>query len=866
MSIREPVLARRPLTPVSRLVRSAPLLALVACSSCSSKPAPGEGASQKSDTATRSSSALQAGDDTYSVFRSRSVAAGPAARTKSSLIFDPNAGRSILFGGIQASAPVDETWSYDGNWSKCPGSSCTTHPSARGEAGFAFALDLNGGVGILFGGVSLGTPLCDTWEWNGTTGAWTARSSPASCPEGPGITSGRFGQAMAGFGNRVASFGGFVASPGGYPPTADALVWDGSAWSELCDTACAARSSGMPSARGDATLTRVVTPSHDSLYLYGGRGPSSSLADLWEFDLVGKRWIERCSASCGAQGPRAGHGAAFDPIRKKIFVHGGCSVNACPDPALPPMEYDPELDAWTPIPKAIPSTEPNDKRYFGIAYDSKRRRMVEYGGQDGGQYLDQTAEYYQRGSTCSSDAECHTGVCARNPATAATGICAEPCANGAADDGSGPCVDGFRCNEACADKCRTCSDVPGVCTFVRNRPDTDTCTGDGSCNADGDCKLALGKNCLDNEACASKNCATYGAHVCSQTGCGVQPCVRANPDGSCVTIARGASYECANALTCGDDGKCLTACAADADCAPDYYCDAQDGKCKTGKRYGDSCTSSAECSRGAPCVDGVCCTTDCSGACEKCGAGGKCETLPMGSQPAAPRQACTGLGDCAGYCPGNGPSCVYPGATQRCERLDCPTGPGECKTSCDRDWITEWTCDGLGQCVESLPRDCGEYACHDGTCEQRCDDHSQCRAGAACDRRSGGCVPVRRGCASKFQIELQDGTIVDCKGYLCFGDNQCSQMCNANSECADGFDCKERRCEPRRGDTDAGATTDAGRGDGGAGPPAVKGAPPSDDGCALASHRQGSRAPLIVLLALAGLVYRRKARQTASPP
>src|SRR4029453_18525909 len=106
----------------------------------------------------------------------------------------------------------------------------------------------------------------------------------------------------------------------------------------------------------------------------------------------------------------------------------------------------------------------------------------------------------------------------------------------------------------------------------------------------------------DNAACASNNCATYGAHVCSQPGCGVQQCVRANQDGSCVTVARGAAYECDGHLTCGDDGKCLTACASDADCAPDFYCDAQNGQCKVGKRYGDACTSAAECSRGAPCV------------------------------------------------------------------------------------------------------------------------------------------------------------------------------------------------------------------------------------------------------------------------
>lgn len=471
MSVRDAVNEGRRGTPASRAVCFTLWLSLAACSSKESTTPP---VSKKSDTVSA------AGDTTYSVFQSRVFAGGPSARWQSSMVFDQANGKAVLFGGRTQLAAVAETWTYDGTWTKCSGSSCTSGPGARGEAGFAYSPGTS--TAILFGGFAE-TTLCDTWEWNGANSTWTARSTP-TCTLGSGITAGRLSPAMAGFGDSIALFGGFVESGSNYPPSDESFVWKQGAWAALCDASCVQRSSnGLPPARGEATLTHVTIGSNDGLFLFGGRGTAGFLDDLWEYEIAAARWVRRHAAP----GTRARHGAAFDPVRGKLFVHGGCTTDNCNDP-LDAEEYDPVADSWSTIaPPGI--TGPADKKNdFGIAFDSKRRRIVEFGGFTYPNFRGETVEYHTRGSTCASDAECHTGVCSKKVSTDATGICAEPCPNGASDDWNGPCVDDFRCNEVCDQKCRTCSDVPGVCSPVQGKPDGDTCKGNFTCGAEGDCQ------------------------------------------------------------------------------------------------------------------------------------------------------------------------------------------------------------------------------------------------------------------------------------------------------------------------------------------------------------------------------------------
>ena len=805
-------------TRASRALRLGIWLGLIAACGCSAKEAPSPPLSARADTL---STAPAQASTIYSVFQDRTSADGPSARFQHAFTFDAGANRSILFGGNATGTEVADTWSYGGDgWARCAGNGCNG-PGARSSAGFAYAPGL--GVAILFGGFSLTNVYCDTWGYNAGTSTWTSLSAPATCAQGSGPTAGRFGHAMAGYGDGVALFGGLVYDGNTYLPTNELLVWNGSAWSSLCDSGCAQR----PPARAGATLTHVKTASHDGLFLFGGRVNTNSpyLNDLWEFDLAHAQWFERHSAS----DVRADHGATFDSLRGKLFVHGGCKTEPC-DSTLGAVEYDPELDQWSEVPRSITNGYPDKKQRFGIAFDAKRRRIVEFGGVDkDNQHLNRTLELHMRGAPCSADSECHTGQCVN-------GTCATRCTAGDPDDGSGPCVDGFRCDRACDAPCETCATTAGLCTTVTGLPD-DKCTGTQSCNDTGLCRKALGQGCLTSMDCASGNCPQYGSLVCSVAGCGLTPCMKANESGHCVPAPRGEAAGCPLHLVCGDGGKCLERCAADTDCVTGHFCDAASGECQAKRPPGEACERPTQCDNGF-CTDGVCCIEACNEPCRQCGAGGVCELRPAGEQPLAPRKACNGAGECAGYCPGDGFDCVYPQPSTACE-------PGG--ATCAGDWRDGRVCDGQGQCIEAVPHDCGDYTCSDGKCFTECDDNTQCRGGALCNKSGerGVCQPDSAGCTTDgYHIELNSGKVVDCEGYRCVGNGQCEEICDAkdNADCAPGYACQKERCVPSKPTA----------------PPATS---PSaaDDGCSVSSSRQSSPGPLL-LLGIGWLLLRRRAR------
>jgi len=94
--------------------------------------------------------------------------ASPRARDAAVMAFDPATGNTLLFGGIDGSTILGDTWIWDGsNWTQ---RSPATSPPARYHA--ALAYDAAHGLLVLFGGAdSSRNALADTWTWDGTT--WT---------------------------------------------------------------------------------------------------------------------------------------------------------------------------------------------------------------------------------------------------------------------------------------------------------------------------------------------------------------------------------------------------------------------------------------------------------------------------------------------------------------------------------------------------------------------------------------------------------------------------------------------------------------------------------------------------------------------
>src|SRR5439155_7201739 len=159
-------------------------------------------------------------------------------------------------------------------------------------------------------------------------------------------------------------------------------------------------------------------------------------------------------------------------------------------------------------------------------------------------------------------------------------------------------------------------------------------------------------------SCDAPGCSPGFACVmgmCQQTSC-VPACTNGNTCAG-TTCVCGSSPACPPSQTC-----CGSACfdlTSDHDhCNSCGHACNQAEQCVGGvckKNNGVSCNAPSECVSGH-CADGVCCDSDCLGACQYCAITGKkgtCSPVPSGGDPhgmcvAHPSSACGTTGQCAG--------------------------------------------------------------------------------------------------------------------------------------------------------------------------------------------------------------------------
>jgi hypothetical protein len=201
------------------------------------------------------------------------------------------------------------------------------------------------------------------------------------------------------------------------------------------------------------------------------------------------------------------------------------------------------------------------------------------------------------------------------------------------------------------------------------------------------------------------------------------------------------------ASACDGQGACVAASVVD--CAP-YVCDTTGGPpacritCRAGgtdcvtpavcvigscgprvtKANGTGCVGAADCGSNH-CVDGVCCESACTGACQSCnqaGLAGMCKPVPAGKTD--PRAIChdTGAAGCGtnGTCNGAG-ACAQYSTTTVC-------APGSCN---GRTLHNPKRCDGKGACQAQADTDCLPFRCDPANtaCYTSCTLNLQCVQG-----------------------------------------------------------------------------------------------------------------------------------------
>lgn len=261
----------------------------------------------------------------------------------------------VLFAALVGSQVIGQTWNH-------PAPALAPSPRRAG----AMAFDGVSNRLLLHGGLYASPSLLleETWSYNGT---WTLLAPTTSMP-------GRWGHRLVRdtVRNRLLTFGG--RSPTISAFASDTWAWNGSGWANLPTTAA-------PAPRYLYGL--AFDHRRDRVVLFGGRTVNASPNDTWEFD--GTDWAQIPTAH--APSPREDMVFVHDTGRATTVLFGGLDPTAG-TLANDTWEYD--GSDWR---QAAPPMPPTARYRCAADYDSRRQRIVVYGGYDGQQVLTQTLEY-----------------------------------------------------------------------------------------------------------------------------------------------------------------------------------------------------------------------------------------------------------------------------------------------------------------------------------------------------------------------------------------------------------------------------------------------------------------------------------------
>jgi hypothetical protein len=233
---------------------------------------------------------------------------GPNGRTGATAVYDQSRRRMLLFGGRQrangiAGSKLGDTWEYNApnansrTWTNV---SPATSPPPRD--GHAMAYDASRNRTVLFGGrASNGSPLGDTWVWNGTT--WASVATPA------GLTP-RFGHAMAYDVARgvIVLFGG----DSGAAKLNDVWEWNGATWQQRTPAGAS------PTVRANAAISSL-DGSTPGVVIFGGLG-AALLNDTWIWN--GTKWMSVSSLGASPT-PRQGARMIYHSASQRLVMYGG---------------------------------------------------------------------------------------------------------------------------------------------------------------------------------------------------------------------------------------------------------------------------------------------------------------------------------------------------------------------------------------------------------------------------------------------------------------------------------------------------------------------------------------------------------------
>ena len=210
-------------------------------------------------------------DPTADVWTETAGAGAPQARSAHAMVYDSDAGRVLMFGGVGDAGRFGDTWTYDtasGLWSQVAAEGAS--PSVRSGHAMVYVPDEK--MTLLFGGYDGTKFLNDTWAYDSQASTWTELSPVGAVPS----ARGNHRMVYDPENGVVVLFGGNDGSA----ELADVWTYDlaMNTWQRL-DTP-----GDVPPGREEHAL--VYDPSTGGVLLFGGFDNSDAdLADLWELNI-----------------------------------------------------------------------------------------------------------------------------------------------------------------------------------------------------------------------------------------------------------------------------------------------------------------------------------------------------------------------------------------------------------------------------------------------------------------------------------------------------------------------------------------------------------------------------------------------------
>jgi hypothetical protein len=293
----------------------------------------------------------------------------PVARNSPCMVYDGPRDRFVMFGG-----GISDTWSLtltpSPAWKLLEADSGIPYPlyltAALYDSTRHRLLRYGGHLIYFVHGTQFGAESNELWGMTaGEFARWTQVRGNAAGPPLGGMS-----MILDPVADRLITYGGYSSYDGTFGDLWQTSLSDTTGWKPLDALGT------VPPAR--ELHAGVADPVRRRLFVFGGRGFQGVINDTWMLDLNGPPQWTQLDSTAITPPPRLGHSAVYDPVGDRILMFGGLNNDSgtLGDTWQLTLGGTP---AWS---RVVFPVSPPPRAFAAMVYDSRRQRIVLFGGRD----------------------------------------------------------------------------------------------------------------------------------------------------------------------------------------------------------------------------------------------------------------------------------------------------------------------------------------------------------------------------------------------------------------------------------------------------------------------------------------------------